>query len=148
MLDDEAELSCGRWIALLSVSRLHTAIDERERIARAAMETGGSPAGSGVWSLGSSRVMAGDVAVAAGEWHDMPDRFARHIVVNDPDSVLRLCQAHRDILTFWEATKTAVEVSDGTVLAGAARVRLGAYLKVVEALARGYGIEDGEGDRG
>lgn len=54
---------------------------------------------------------------------------------------LRFCQAHREIVEHWQATKNALEAAEGTILAGACRVRLGAYDNVLKALASAYGLE-------
>lgn len=72
---------------------------------------------------------------------------AAHILRHDPASVLRRCAADRKIVEHWQATKTALDAAEGTILAGAGRVRLGAYDNVLLALAEGYGIteEDGRG---
>jgi hypothetical protein len=67
---------------------------------------------------------------------------ATHIALNDPGSILRLCQAHREIVGHWQATRDALSAAEGTILAGACRVRLGAYDNVLRALASAYGIEE------
>jgi hypothetical protein len=53
-------------------------------------------------------------------------------------SVLRLCQAHRDILNIWKYSAFAKE-KFGT---SATTERLLTMNEIVEALARGYGLED------
>jgi hypothetical protein len=65
---------------------------------------------------------------------------AVHIAHNDPASVLRRCAADREIVDLYLATRTALEAAQGTVLAGACKVRLGAYENVLRALAEGYGL--------
>lgn len=62
----------------------------------------------------------------------------------DADLVLRLCQAHREIVEHWQATKVALDAAEGTILAGACRVRLGAYGNVLKALARAYDLDSEE----
>lgn len=67
---------------------------------------------------------------------------AEHIIWHDPSHVLRVCQAHREIVEHWQATKDALSAAEGTILAGACRVRLGAYENVLKALAGAYGLEE------
>jgi uncharacterized CHY-type Zn-finger protein len=62
----------------------------------------------------------------------------------DPE-VLRFCQAHQEIVDHWVATKNALTAAKGTILAGACKVRLGAYDNVLRSLARAYGIEATDG---
>lgn len=79
------------------VDRLLAAIQEREDVAREAeqMGLGGEwfsivAAGSGDASVESHKALV----VPPANWIE----FNRHIALNDPDSVLRLCQAHRKII--------------------------------------------------
>lgn len=79
------------------VGRLLAAIQEREETAREAeqMGLGGQwfsvvAAGSGDASVESVKALV----VPRGNWIE----FNRHIALNDPDAVLRLCQAHRKII--------------------------------------------------
>lgn len=126
------------------VSRLLAAIQEREDVANEAGELalGGEwfsvvNAGSGAGGVESLKLV-----VAAGS----PVEFNRHIAVNDPRSVLRLCQAHRDIVDDYQHAR---EVGDrlierdcevGTRVVQQRAVN--ALERAIRALARGYGIED------
>lgn len=58
-----------------------------------------------------------------------------HIARHDPYAVKLDVEATRRILAIREATRMAVEVAKDTILAGGTRVRLGAYDKVLLALA-------------
>lgn len=51
------------------------------------------------------------------------------------EQVLRTVAAHRLILDMYEAMQAGAEAAKGTVLAGAAKVRLGAYERALRALA-------------
>ena len=42
------------------------------------------------------------------------------------------------ILDHWQATKNGLDAATGTILAGAAKVRLGAYANAVRALGLAY----------
>lgn len=86
---------------------------------------------------------------AATDWASGPDGdemalevssilVGAHLVLNDPRAMLAQCESHTAILDLWHGTKTAVEAADGTVLASAARVRLGAYDRAVKALGLAY----------
>lgn len=69
--------------------------------------------------------------------------IAGHIVRHDPARVLREVAAKRQIIDMHEAMQAGVEASAGTVLAGAAKVRLGAYGNVLRALASAYSDRNG-----
>lgn len=123
------------------VSRLLAAIQEREDVANEAGELalGGEwfsvvNAGSGAGGVESLKVV-----VAAGS----PVEFNRHIAVNDPSSVLRLCQSHRDIVARYEhARKRSQTAPEPERLLW--HTRAIALIDVMDLVARGYGIEDGE----
>jgi len=118
------------------VSWLGQQLDEDQRVAEAIREGGlqapqWQAAGEGTW-----------VAVTTQDRYlgDPPEIFeavdepvalvanrrgeAAHIARWDPDRVLAEVAAKRRILRRWETAKDAVAVSAGTVLAGAARLRL------------------------
>lgn len=58
----------------------------------------------------------------------------------DPTTVLRHCAAHRKVVHHYEIGLDALAVAEGTILAGACKVRLGAYENVIRALAEGYDL--------
>jgi hypothetical protein len=66
------------------------------------------------------------------------DRIADHMARHDPARVLRDVEATRAVLRMREAMALGLEAADGTLLAGAARVRLGAYDNVLQALATAW----------
>ena len=55
---------------------------------------------------------------------------------------LRRCAADRKMVEIYKGALVAVEVSKGTILAAATKLRLGAYQKMIDQLARGYGLEE------
>lgn len=106
------------------VVRLLAAIDERERKARAA---------------GSLQAMWWQ----PGGRRNGRNTIREFLTDNAPDSVLRLCQAHRDIVArfqrAWDRRNT------GTPDEVAFRqTYVIAMIDVLADLARGYGVEDGE----
>lgn len=126
------------------VSRLLAAIDERDTKARAAI----AHAGGGTWYVsvkgdGDVRVEDTGSCVALGPYGGGLYDEGPHMVANDPDSVLRLCQAHRDIVARYEHARER-----STTAPEAERIlwhtRAIALIDVMDALARGYGVEDGE----
>ena len=60
---------------------------------------------------------------------------ARHIARHDPARVLADVAAHRAVLDMYHAMSVGADAAKGTILAGAAKVRLGAYGNVLRALA-------------
>jgi hypothetical protein len=60
---------------------------------------------------------------------------AQHIVLHDPARVLRDVVAKREVIGLYLAAKAALEASDGTILAGAAKLNLRAYGNALRALA-------------
>ena len=153
------------------VSRLLAAIDERERLARAAT--------SGPWRYnprkewheptalafppemrppGEEFVGAGPldatvgVAATGPTGHPQSMADAAFIAANDPQDGLRLCQAHRDIVDEWAKRKQMADqlaaeryVGDAVI---AAEAIVAALWAAVTLLARGYGVEDGEDHHG
>jgi len=73
---------------------------------------------------------------------------ARHMALHDPQTVLRLCQAHRDIIDMYVEAKARPVVREGreAKLRGldhaSAMGRLTALGLVLQALAAGYGIQE------
>lgn len=119
------------------VVRLQATLDEKERLAQAAVDR------EAFWAL-------------ASEWPGKP--VADHVLANTPKDVLRLVQAHRDILDKLARTKRLLDeanervlqqVMDGTVSTrqeqrdfDSLHVEEAVLAEVVEDLARGYGLED------
>lgn len=69
--------------------------------------------------------------------HTWPQEAA-HIIRHDPAAVLRDVEAKRRIIELHEAMRAGVDAAAGTVLAGAARIRLGGYGNVLRLLAGVY----------
>jgi hypothetical protein len=68
-----------------------------------------------------------------------PDAAQReHIARHDPARVLREVDSKRRIVEQYEAMQAGVEAAAGTILAGAAKVRLGAYKFALKCLALPY----------
>lgn len=88
--------------------------------------------------------------VAVGPESDVGPRADEHAVrcVSMPISpVLRLCQAHRDIVDEWQKRKQMADQLASEGYAGAAEVGaavVAGLWAAVTLLARGYGVEDGE----
>ena len=134
------------------VDWLRAQIDEDERLAR---EAAGHANGSEVWDLVS--FVGGDLdpgkhfslsiggrALNASSG-DAPDDDTpvvaaelRHMANFDPARVLAEVESRRRILDLYEAMRAGVDAADGTLLAGAAKVRLGAYGNVLKCLALPY----------
>jgi hypothetical protein len=93
-------------------------------------------ASMGPWRRDGAMVMGEEWVAATRNQDGYAD--ADHIVEYDPVRALAEVEAKRRILDLWEATNTALEAASGTILAGAARVRLGAYDKAVQAIALPY----------
>ena len=109
-------------------SRLSATLDEVERVAREALKR-----------TTTSRRMIGrrmvDVKIEPPEWR----RSAL-----SPEAVLRLVAAHREMIEKFRTAQTTVEVSGGTVLAGAMKVNLRAYGEMLKIAARGWGLPESE----
>jgi hypothetical protein len=76
------------------------------------------------------------------------DEHVRRCVSMPVSPVLRLCQAHRDIVAEWRkreqmADQLAAEGYVGDAVVAAEAIVAGLFASVI-LLARGYGIEDGE----
>jgi hypothetical protein len=75
---------------------------------------------------------------------------ARHIALNDPQSVLRLCQAHRKIIDMYQQAKARPVCREGREarLRGldhaSAMGRLTTLGLALQVLAEGYGLTEGE----
>jgi hypothetical protein len=129
------------------VARLHAAIQEREDVARAARQQ----ALSGDWfsvvdaGRGDSHVESRKGAVIAdgGLFETGP-----HIALNDPSSVLRLCQAHRAVIDAYRAAQARIDrfpFDDRARFPGAFHSYRGYALglrKAVVVVAAGYGIQE------
>lgn len=132
------------------VAWLRSILDEEERIARRV--EGRWTAVSG--GYGPEVRVDGDVAwqreVNVQVWQcddeddGCPDAArgwmaeANHIALHDPTRVLADVRVKRRILDRYETALDAVDVSAGTVLAGAAKLRHGAYEVVLKLLAEPY----------
>lgn len=92
------------------------------------------------------------------DYHE--ERYWRRLNPDGPDAWepsdevaegLRLCQSHRDIVAEWQKRKQMADQLASEGYAGAAAVGaavVAGLWAAVTLLARGYGVEDGEGDRG
>lgn len=118
------------------VSRVLSAITERERIAREALGESWDHAadearpGDGVWHVDGGFVGASQPKSTIAAM-TLSDGHARHVAANDPQSVLLLCQAHRDIVSQYREM-----IADGDVHARSWADDM------LAAVARGLGIED------
>lgn len=119
------------------VSRLLAAIQEREDVAKAAVER----CGDGEWHTDDEGVVYTDKhsdRILTGPWGNGLHEIGDHIEANAPASVLRLCQAHRDIVSaytgalFTQECHPDDERNNGYVLG---------ISRAVVDLAGGYGIE-------
>jgi hypothetical protein len=124
------------------VSRLSATLDEAERVAQAIPESSGQR----IWDTSESGDVIDDYGrpVAVGAWDGDLGEVGRHIARWDPEAVLRLVAAHREIIEKYRTAQTTVKVSDGTILAGAMKVNLRAYGEMLKLVARGWGIGDKE----
>ena len=135
------------------VSRLLAAIDEVEKRARAAIDSCGRVGGAGDWHatrMGTATVgsMTHEVWSAARTpvAYGVRPSVAAFMEGSDPESVLRLCQAHRDIVAMYQEAKAQPVVRGGGGLDHASAMgRLTTLGLVVQALAVGHGVEDGNG---
>lgn len=129
--------------ALALVAWLKDQIAADRELARCAL--GGHAAGKGPvwrWDSGDRTVFYGNIAVAQDGTGTYP-RNGRLIAEFDPARVLREVAAKRAMIEQYEAMQVGVDAAEGTVLAGAARIRLGAYLKTLQALAGVYSDRPG-----
>lgn len=80
--------------------------------------------------------------VSVGDF--LSDNYAHHIAAHGPLDVLRLCQSHRDIVArfqrAWDRRNTGTP--EEVVFRQTYTI---AMIDVLADLARGYGVEDGEG---
>lgn len=127
------------------VERVLAVIGETEQYAKDTMSTNGRASILGgdwlpaQWVYEDGRIRTAErrgVLVVAATWA----REGAHISHNDPAAILRRCAADRKIVDLYRIGLNALSVAQGTILAGACKVRLGAYEKAVRALADGYGI--------
>lgn len=90
-----------------------------------------------------ARAEAQDLHVVAetGDW-----ATACHIARQDPKATLRRCAADRKIVEMYSTALDLVAVTEDTILRGSARVRLGAYERVLRALAEAYDLTDAQED--
>lgn len=81
------------------------------------------------------------VSVDGGTWiangEEVPDPDSVRVVY-DPARVLAEVKAKRELVGLYVAAKVALEASDGTILAGAAKLNLRAYGNALRALATAY----------
>lgn len=66
---------------------------------------------------------------------------AKFIAANDPATEIRRVEAKLRVVEAYEAALATAEVAEGTVLAGAAKLRVATYEAVIRDLAAGEGIE-------
>lgn len=127
------------------VERLKAAIDEDERIARAALHrpAGGSQ-GVGEWTIAGHELRdENDTLIIKHTWPREADHIARH----DPARVLRQCEAHRAILEDAIAHEAVVDGEFGCchtadqIAAGLCEERSVDSNPTMQALAAIYGIE-------
>lgn len=95
--------------------------------------------------IGWLRTQLDETERDARDIHDEPaDRYMDGDCVCDhPDQVRRQVAAHRAIVAQCEAMEAGAEAAAGTLLGGAARVRLGAYQFAVKHLASIYSDRSG-----
>lgn len=132
------------------LARLRAAIDETERMARAAMEPAND---DGVWKRGglshdSARVAGLGIVIYDEGGHDMDQ--AEHIARHDPASVLRRCAADRKILELHPSAQEEIGWTEEITICYTCRYDNGldSYsfpCPTIVALAAGYGIEDVNG---
>ena len=82
-----------------------------------------------------------DDEAAAKAWLPFgnPDAAAReHIARHDPGRMLRDVEGGRRLVEQYEAMRVGAEAAAGTILAGAAKVRLGAYEFALKCWALRY----------
>lgn len=123
------------------VVRLLAAIDEREATAREATRWSAPE-----WSTASSAVLDLGVDDLDSLIPVPASPISHHMEANDPASVLRLCQSHRDIVAMYQQQKQIAEQlefeqRDSDAHMTAVAIVLG-LASAVTLLARGYGIEE------
>jgi hypothetical protein len=121
------------------VSRLLARLDELERAARAVEPLGHN------FDMGGNRqdekfthariVYASEDGRARTEWGDEPERFGNW----EPNEVLRLCRAHRDII---EQYQRAREAGENALMTAGEYAAAAALELVVETIAHGLGVEE------
>jgi hypothetical protein len=120
------------------VVRLLAAIDEREAAAREATKWSAPE-----WTTASSAVLDLGMDDLDGLIPVPASPISHHMQANDPASILRLCQSHRDIVArYRHARRRSTTAPEAERLQW--HVRTIALIDVMDILARGYGIEDGE----
>lgn len=127
------------------VTFLNARLDEREAIARAAAEEAGGHSvfgevdRTGQWSATSDGISADNGyrngPFAADPYGTLADEIGAHIVLHDPEAVLRDVAAKRKLIQLWQLAGEAIDrdMSDEW-LSG----RWAALTDVVEALAEPY----------
>jgi len=141
------------------VSRFSSTLDEIERVARAA-----SP---GPWRRHDTHLKFGGhtATVMSGEGNDTELRAwlptfetepwggkrnvwndSVHIALWDPQAVLRLVAATRELIEKYRTAQTTVDVSEGTVLTGAMKINQRARLEAIKILAAGFGVTEEDTD--
>lgn len=135
-------------------SRLLAALDDTERDARAAI--GHYRDGdTGTWQFGRFAESITDdlgAEVAVGAWGPIDEGVGRHIVRHDPQKVLRMCAALRDIVDQLAVTEQKLEVVNHRILREGQHdnrlqqqraeygIQFAALYRVVLSLAKGYDI--------
>lgn len=117
------------------VSGLLAKIERLERAANEAMS------GSGRWVGGPRRNHPGyEVAELRSGWvHTQTARgLSAHIAANDPESVLRLCRAHRDLVKAYIAARDNPDRRTDAAL----HLAFNLLRQVVETIARGLGVAE------
>ena len=145
-------------------TRLLQAIEEREKIARAAApgtwEYCEDDADGEIISEGPGYQSVAFARSGNASGWDAQNATGRHIAVNDPPSVLLLCSAHREIVELhlvcqadyalaaekvatyagiWPAEQAKLEEASTHAL-----IRLGMSEHILSGIARGYGLKEGE----
>ena len=102
-------------------------LDEAEAVARAAT--------SGVWKDGGATVSLGSNGLNEIVDYVYTQADLDHVLLHQPAAVLRDVEATRKAVECYEIGRSNIETTEGTVLAGAARVRFGAYEQMLRAVA-------------
>lgn len=108
--------------------------------ARVAWLTYRKDSGEMLYTTVAAEVGHGDVWIADGRELAPP---ASAMVVYDPARVLADVAAKRAVIELYETARTALEASDGTILAGTAKLNLRAYGNALRALAAAYASRPG-----
>jgi len=128
------------------VSRLLAKLDEVEQCATAA--------GHGFGHLGLGSLLNLNAGWTKLDLADnvRPNYDQRFVRMIDPDAVLRLCQAHRDLVAEWQKRKQMADLldADPETKAGEAHIlALGiasGLFAAVTVVAAGYGIQEEDRD--